>query len=77
MTLAWWGRMLVLAGTAGALGALAPAGLLLLLPGLDGGFFGLVAVLLSITVAPLGALALSAGVILLLAAGLRRRGRAS
>ena len=74
MTLMFWARGLLTWGAVGLLASLGPAFLLGVLPGLDGGFFGLVAVMLTITVAPIAALSVSVGAILLLVA-LARRGR--
>lgn len=71
MTLKRWGRLLLMTGLAGAALSFAPA-LLLMLLGADGGFFGTVAILLTVTVTPIAVLAASAGVILLLAGALRR-----
>lgn len=67
-----WGRVLLLGGVIAALASAAPALLIWLLPGLEEGFFGLVAVLLTLTVTPLAVLFASAGAILLLVAVLRR-----
>lgn len=67
-----WGRVLLLGGVIAALASVAPAVLVWLLPGLDQGFFGLVAVLLTLGVTPLALLFASAGAILLLLAVLRR-----
>ena len=67
-----WGRVLLLGGVIAALASVAPAMLVWLLPGLDQGFFGLVAVLLTLGVTPLALLFASAGAILLLVAVLRR-----
>jgi hypothetical protein len=63
---------MLLGGVIAALASAAPAVLIWLLPGLDQGFFGLVAVLLALSVTPLAVLAASAGAILLLVAVLRR-----
>ncbi len=73
-TLMFWARGLLTWGLVGLAGSLGPALLLNAFPVLDTGFMGTVAVLLTITVAPVAALSLSAGVILLLVA-LFRRGR--
>jgi hypothetical protein len=71
-TMMFWARGLITWGLVGLAGSLGPALLLNALPALDTGFFGTVAVLLTITVAPLAALSVSAGVILLLVAVVRR-----
>lgn len=63
---------MVLGGGIAALASLAPAALIWVLPGLDQGFFGLVAILLTLSVTPLAVLFASAGAILLLVAVLRR-----
>ena len=73
-TLMFWARGLLVWGLVGLAGSLGPALLLNALPALDTGFFGTVAVLLTITVAPFAALSVSVGAILLLVA-LWRRGR--
>jgi hypothetical protein len=74
MTLMFWARGLLIWGLVGLAASLGPALLLTALSGLDGGFFGVLAVMLTFTVAPIAALSVSAGVILLLVA-LFRRGR--
>jgi energy-converting hydrogenase Eha subunit C len=74
MTLVFWGRGLLVGGLVGVLLSLGPYLLLTAFPGTDAGFFGTLAALLTITVAPLAVLALSVGAILLLVA-LVRRGR--
>ncbi len=74
MTLVFWGRGLLVGGLVGTLLSLGPYLLLTAFPGIDPGFFGTLAALLTITVAPLAVLALSVGAILLLVA-LVRRGR--
>jgi hypothetical protein len=74
MTLMFWARGLLIWGIVGLALSLGPALLINALPGLDGGLFGLVAVMLTVTVAPLAALSASVGAILLLVA-LFRRGR--
>jgi hypothetical protein len=71
-TMMFWARGLITWGLVGLAGSFGPALLLNALPALDTGFFGTVAVLLTITVAPLAALSVSAGVILLLVAVVRR-----
>jgi hypothetical protein len=63
---------MLLGGVIAALASAAPAVLMWLLPGLDQGFFGIVAVLLTLTVTPLAVLFAGAGAILLLVAALRR-----
>lgn len=63
---------MLLGGVIAALASAAPAVLIYVLPGLDQGFFGLVAVLLTLTVTPLAVLFAGAGAILLLVAALRR-----
>jgi hypothetical protein len=63
---------MLLGGVIAALASTVPAVLIWLLPGLDQGFFGIVAVLLTLTVTPLAVLFASAGAILLLVAALRR-----
>lgn len=63
---------MLLGGVIAALASLAPAALIWVLPGLDQGFFGLLAVLLTLGVTPLALLFASAGAILLLVAVLRR-----
>jgi hypothetical protein len=74
MTLMFWARGLLIWGFVGLAASLGPALLLTALLGLDIGFLGLIAVMLTITVAPIAALSVSAGAILLLVA-LFRRGR--
>lgn len=68
-----WGRRLVVVGAVMALVSATPALLITLLPGLGENFFGTLAILLTITVTPLGAVFLAIGLVLL-AAGLTRRG---
>ena len=63
---------MLLGGVIAALASLAPAALIWVLPGLDQGIFGLLAVLLTLGVTPLAVLFASAGAILLLVAVLRR-----
>jgi hypothetical protein len=76
MTMLHWGRGLALWGAVAALCALTPALVLGLLPAEYGaGFFGLLAVMLALSVAPLAAVIASVGVILLLVALLRGAGR--
>lgn len=71
MTMKKWGRLLLLWGLGGAALSFLPA-LLLMLTGVEGGFFGTVAILLSISVTPLLAVVASVGAILLLVAVVRR-----
>jgi hypothetical protein len=76
MQLSQWGRMLLIGGTATAAASAAPAVLLAVLPPAFGsGFFGLVAIMLTLSVTPLGVVAASVGALLLLLAWARRRGR--
>lgn len=70
-----WGRKLLFFGVMMVLLSAAPAALITLLPGLEEGFFGTVAILLTLTVTPLGVMIASAGAILLLVAAVKRRGR--
>lgn len=63
---------MLLGGVIAALASLVPAALIWMLPGLDQGIFGLLAVLLTLGVTPLAVLFASAGAILLLVAVLRR-----
>lgn len=70
-----WGRRLLVFGVLMALLSATPALLILLFPLLGDGFFGTVAILLTITVTPLGVVVASAGAILLLVGVVRRRGR--
>lgn len=72
MTIARWGRVLLIWGAIMAAASFAPALLILWAPGLQEGFFGLVAALLTLTVTPLGVLIASVGAILLLVAAVRR-----
>lgn len=73
MTMKLWGRGLLIWGIVAAVISAAPAIILAQLPPIySDGFFGLVAVLLSLSVTPLGVLVASAGAILLLLAALRR-----
>ncbi|MGV3650715.1 MAG: hypothetical protein ACO1OK_04775 [Devosia sp.] len=72
MTLMRWGNGLMLWGLVAVLVALAPAVMLgLLPPELGEGFLGLLAALLSLSVAPLAALVVVTGVLLWLAGRLR------
>lgn len=68
-----WGRRLVVVGAVMALVSATPALLISLLPGLGENFFGTLAILLTITVTPLGVVFLASGLVLLLA-GLMKRG---
>lgn len=70
-----WGRRLLVFGVLMALLSATPALLIALFPLLGDGFFGTVAILLTITVTPLGVVVASAGAILLLVGAVRRRGR--
>ena len=72
MTLLFWGRGLFVGGLVATFLSLGPYLVLTMLPGVAPGFFGTLAALLTITVAPLAILALSVGAILLLIALLRR-----
>jgi hypothetical protein len=73
MTMKRWGRGLFIWGLAGLVLSLAPAFILTtLLPQLDRGVIGIMGVLLAVSLAPLAALVLSVGVILLLVAAVRR-----
>ena len=75
MTLFHWGRGLTIWGLVALAISFAPALLLSLAPATwSDSFFGTVAALLSLTVAPFAALVASVGAILLLV-GLWRRGR--
>jgi hypothetical protein len=72
MTMMSWGRGLTFWGLVAALAAVAPAVLLSFMPPeLSAGFVGLVALLLTLSVAPIAAMVASVGVILLLLAVLR------
>ena len=70
-----WGRRLLIFGVLMALISATPALIVILLPAIGEGFFGTVAIMLMLTVAPLGVMVASAGAILLLVAALRRSGR--
>lgn len=72
-----WGRRFLVFGVLMALISATPALLIMLMPGLDDGFFGTVAIMLTLTVAPLGVIVASVGGLLLLVAAVRRFGRAS
>jgi hypothetical protein len=69
-----WGWRLLAFGITMTLLSAAPALLIYLSPALGDGFFGTVAILLTITVTPLGVIFASAGAILLLVA-VAKRGR--
>ena len=69
-----WGRRLLSTGLVMVLVSAAPALLIALLPAFGEGFFGTLAIMLTITVTPLGVLFFSAGGILLLA-GVWKRAR--
>jgi energy-converting hydrogenase Eha subunit C len=66
------GRGLLLGGGIAALASATPALLIWLLPGLGEGFFGVLAIMLTLSVTPLAVLIASVGAILLLVAVLRR-----
>jgi len=70
-----WGRRFLIFGVLMTLISAAPALIIMLLPAIGEGFFGTVAIMLTLTVAPLGVILASAGAILLLVAALRRSGR--
>ena len=70
-----WGRRFLIFGVLMTLISATPALLIMLVPELGDGFFGTVAIMLTLTVAPLGVIVASAGAILLLVAAVRRRGR--
>lgn len=72
-----WGRRLSITGIVMALLSAAPALLTWLLPTLGEGFLGTLAIMLTLTVTPIGVVFLSAGVILLLAGLWQRRARAA
>ena len=67
-----WGRRLLVFGMLMALLSATPALLVMLVPWLDDGFFGTVAIMLTLTVTPLGVAVASVGAILLLVAVLKR-----
>jgi hypothetical protein len=67
-----WGRRILVIGLIMALVSATPALLITLMPTLGEGFLGTVAILLTITVTPLGAAFVSAGAFLLLAGLVRR-----
>ena len=70
-----WGRRFLIFGVLMALISATPALIIMLLPAIGERFFGTVAIMLMLTVAPLGVMVASAGAILLLVAALRRSGR--
>ena len=70
-----WGRRLLIFGVVMALVSATPALLVLLFPLLGDGFLGTLAIMLTLTVTPLGVAIASVGAILLLVAAVRRRGR--
>lgn len=70
-----WGRRLLVVGAVMALVSATPALLISLVPGLGENFFGTLAILLTITVTPLGVVFLGIGLALLLA-GVTKRGLA-
>jgi hypothetical protein len=73
MTMMHWGRGLLIWGVIAAVVSVAPAIILSQLPPIySDGFFGLVAALLTLSVAPFALLCASVGAILLLLAALRR-----
>lgn len=73
MTLAKWGRAMLLWGSVAALIAALPAIILYFLPPEAGsGFVGIIAILLTFSVLPMAALIASVGAILLLVGVLRR-----
>jgi hypothetical protein len=73
MTMKRWGRGLLIWGFVALVAALVPGFVLTtLLPQFDNGILGIVGILLALSVAPLAALVLSVGAILLLVAALRR-----
>lgn len=70
-----WGRRFLIFGVLMTLISATPALLTMLFPLLGDGFFGTVAIMLTLTVAPLGVILASVGALLLLVAFVRRRGR--
>ena len=73
MTVATWGRGLLLWGLLACAIAATPMLLLQVLPAeAGGGFFGLIAIMLGLSVVPFAAVVASAGAILLLVAALQR-----
>lgn len=72
MRLRQWGRVLLIFGLwMAGLSALPAVLLQVLPPALGEGFFGLVSIMLTLTVTPLGILLASVGAVLLLVAALR------
>lgn len=67
-----WGRRILVMGTIMALVSATPALLMLLFPLLGEGFLGTVAILLTITVTPLGVALMGLGLVLMLIGALRR-----
>lgn len=67
-----WGRKLFVFGAVMALISATPALLIYLFPLLGDGFLGTLAIMLTLTVSPLGIAVASVGAILLLVAALRR-----
>jgi energy-converting hydrogenase Eha subunit C len=67
-----WGRKLFVFGAVMALISATPALLIYLFPLLGDGFLGTLAIMLTLTVTPLGIAVASVGAILLLVAALRR-----
>lgn len=72
MTMMTWGRFLTIWGMAGAALSLAPALILMLLPGWEVDMLRLIATMLTLTVTPLMAVIASVGAILLLVGAIRR-----
>jgi len=70
-----WGRRLLVFGVVMALISATPAVLVLLFPLLGDGFLGTLAIMLALTVTPLGIAIASVGAILALVRAVRRRGR--
>ena len=70
-----WGRRLLIFGVAMALISATPALLVMLFPPLGDGFLGTLAIMLTLTVTPLGVAIASVGAILALVRALRRGGR--
>ncbi len=73
MSMKFWGKGLTIWGLAAVVLSLTPGFILtVLLPQFDTGVIGMIGVLLAVLVAPIAALVLSVGVILLLVAAVRR-----
>lgn len=70
-----WGRRLLVFGVVMALISATPAVLVLLFPLLGDGFLGTLAIMLALTVTPLGVAIASVGAILVLLRAVRGRGR--